>query len=87
MRKRERHTLYKRVLEAVRLSHCGGFMCIHIAGLAEIEINQLPELWEQRPRRVNKTTEAWWNTNPYGKRKRIECLKKAILLSRPKRKK
>lgn len=89
MRKSERHKLYKLLLAKVE-SSWPRFICFILhddLDYAWDAIMQLPELWARRPKRISRSGQAWWGTTAYGKKKRIEVLKKAIRASTPKKKK
>lgn len=82
MNKRERHKMYKVALERLdcMVTSCGLCYCIsrsHPARLSYANVQNLPEIKAQRPKRLLDTW-YWWPLNEKGYQKRRQVLLKCI---------
>lgn len=88
MRKSERHTHYKKVLQVLLLDEISGGVCLLLdhftKGVFSWEqlAEEFPEWWAKKP--TGSTWDRWWPFTKKGQQQRIIAIKKCIKETAPK---
>ena len=85
--------LYKRTLRyfCSKNEYSRHYVCLFLESQPEVERkslrhivniqNDFPEFYKQKPKNIINISMAWWKNDENGMKKRIEALKKAIILT------